>query len=216
MKRVCIAAGTPLRMNDERIQPYQEALRAVGLESIVLRPGEDVPDFDGLLLSGGTDIDPDFYRTARDPRTDEPDTGRDAFELGLLSAALCTLRPVLAICRGMQLFSVYHSGTLHQHIEGHSQIGVHDAHAVIVEAGTQLASIIGAGEHVINSRHHQTVDQPGPGLVVTALSPDGIVEALEFPDHPFAIAVQWHPEDRVQTSECDRRLFQAFAAKLNA
>jgi gamma-glutamyl-gamma-aminobutyrate hydrolase PuuD len=116
----------------------------------------------------------------------------------------------------MQLFNVYYGGTLHQHIEEHAQPGVSDAHSITVDDGSQLAAIIGAGNHLINSRHHQAVDQPGPKLLVTAHSTDGRIEALELPGHPFAIAVQWHPEDRIQNSPCDLRLFRAFAAKLDA
>ena len=111
--------------------------------------------------------------------------------------------PLLAICRGMQLFNVARGGTLIQHLpstETHrvkkagDEPGRHSAaHTVRVAGGTQLASIMGEGEHAVNSRHHQAVDRLGDGLVVSAVSSDGVIEAMEMPAHPFAVAVQWHP-----------------------
>jgi len=214
MKRVGLTAGSPEHMPDSKLIPYESALRAVGLEPVVIRPGDAIPQFDGLLLSGGTDLDPALYKQARGEKTEDPDTPRDEMESQLLAEALASGTPVLAICRGMQLFNVHFGGTLHQHIEGHEQRGVDNAHEVEIQAGTAFAKIAGAGTHLINSRHHQVVDRAGAGLTVNAISADGYIEGLELAGHPFAVAVQWHPEDRIATSECDRRLFQAFAATL--
>jgi len=179
-------------------------------------------DLGGLLLTGGTDVSPARYGQSRDPSTEEPDPSRDELEATLLEQALREQLPVLAICRGMQLFNVVRGGTLIQNLKtaiNHTQKPMPDweagrhpaAHSVQVRTNTALASIIGPGEHAVNSRHHQGVDQIGRGMVAAARSSDGIVEALEAPDHPFAIAVQWHPEDRIHVNPADRRLFEAFA-----
>jgi putative glutamine amidotransferase len=116
--------------------------------------------------------------------------------------------PVLAICRGMQLFNVVHGGALTQHLDSHnSPDGLHHIHVV---PNSRLAAIIGEGEHAVNSRHHQAVGRVGGGLMVSARSGDGVIEALERPGEAFAVAVQWHPEDRVLVSQADRKLFEAF------
>ena len=216
MKRVGVVVGSPGRMRDRKIAPYEDALRFVGLESIRIRPGGPIPDFDGLMLTGGTDLSPTSYNQPRHKYTQPPDPPRDCFEWSLLAAVLDSGVPVFAICRGLQMFNVRLGGTLHQHIEGHQRADENDAHAVEVVPETRLAKIVGAGAHEVNSRHHQTVDRIGDGLVISARSEDGIVEGLELPGHRFAVAVQWHPEDRIQSSECDLRLFQAFAATLNS
>ena len=125
----------------------------------------------------------------------------------------CTRRwqrdlPVLAICRGLQLVNAALGGTLIQHIEGHRCLDRREVHAIRIAAGSRLRSILGAGEHVVNSRHHQCVGQVAGALVVAARSPDNVVEALELPGKRFVLAVQWHPEDR--TDGPDARLFAAF------
>ena len=143
-------------------------------------------------------------------------------EMRLLKEAIAADLPVLAICRGLQLFNVFHGGTLIQHLPSsdvhqqrpqNAEPGRHPAvHAVRVASKTRLAEIMGAGEHEVNSRHHQAVDRVGSGLVTSAIAEDGVVEGLELPDAAFAVAVQWHPEDRVAVSTSDRKLFEAFAA----
>ena len=216
MKRVGVVVGSPESMPEKKIAPYEEALRFVGLEPVRIRPGGPIPHFDGLLLTGGTDLNPSLYNQPKGQYTQTPDPPRDEMECVLLDDALASGVPVLAICRGLQMFNVHLGGTLHQHIEGHQKAGVNDAHEVEAVAETRLAEIVGAGSHKVNSRHHQAVDRIGDGLVVSARSEDGTVEGLELPGHRFAVAVQWHPEDRIQSSECDLRLFQAFAATLNS
>jgi putative glutamine amidotransferase len=188
-------------------EPYRAALRAVGVEF------EENPatldGYNGLMLTGGTDVDPARYNQARDLRAEPPDTARDQREASLLSDALKRDIPVLAICRGMQLLNVALGGTLTQHIEGHRRRGEPDAHSVHIREGARLASILKTGEYRVNSRHHQSVANLGKDLVSTATAPDGVIEALELPGKNFALAVQWHPEDRLETA--DRRLFEAFA-----
>ena len=110
--------------------------------------------------------------------------------------------PVLAICRGMQLFNVTHAGgTLVQDVEGH-KLPRNGTHHIEIYHGTKLAEIFGAGLHSVNSRHHQAVARVGEGLTVSAKSPGGVVEGLERPDLRFAVAVQWHPEDQMPQQRC--------------
>ena len=199
-----------------KVEPYAKALRAVGIEPELIDPKapRSIDGLDGLLLTGGTDLNPKLYD--RDPHqaNDLPDDPRDALEQRLLTSALERDLPVLAICRGMQLFNVVHGGTLEQHIEGHRQPGVSGAHRIDVEAGTRLAEAIGPGPHVVNSRHHQIVDRVGSPLRVSARSGEGYAEALERSDRKFAVAVQWHPEDLVDSRPEAKLLFQAFADSL--
>ena len=202
--------------SDKKVKPYQKALLTVGVEPVLIHPDSPIPidGLDGLLLCGGSDVNPKLYGQDRHAETEEPDDKLDALEKGLLAAALEQDLPVLAICRGMQLFNVVHGGTLQQHVDGHRQPGVLAAHAVGVEPDTRLAKAIGEGSHTVNSRHHQIVDQAGSALRISARSNEGYAEALERSDRKFAVAVQWHPEDLVDSRPEAKRLFQAFANSL--
>lgn len=145
---------------------------------------------DGLVLSGGTDVDPARYGAATCATTPPLEPERDEFELALLDAALARDLPVLAICRGLQLVNVSRGGTLHAHLaDHHPASGRHD---VLIEPGSVLHGLHGpvAG---VNSLHHQGVDRLGADLVVTARAPDGVVEGLELPGARL-LGVQWHPE----------------------
>jgi len=219
-------AGVTFR-KESKVVRYEIALRAVGIEPVRIAPGSEpeLDSLDGLVLTGGTDINPARYGQPRNSETEDPDDARDVLELQALEAALAAGLSVLAICRGMQLFNVAHGGTLIQHLTSaglHSQNmpdaepGRHPAtHDIRVAGHTQLAAIVGEGGLGVNSLHHQAVDRPGEGLVVSAFSSDGVIEALERPDQPFAIAVQWHPEDRILVSDADRKLFEAFARAMS-
>lgn len=200
----------------KKVEPYFEALRQVGLEPVGITPHEPgtLEGLGGLLVTGGKDVDPARYGQAKHPETDA-DGERDKLEADLLRKALDADLPVLAICRGAQLFNVVHGGNLIQHL---ASSGVHkappeelDVHAVRVAENTRLAAIVGQASLRVNSRHHQAADDVGPGLVVSARSDDGVIEALERPDKSFALAVQWHPEDRCRIDANDRKLFEAFA-----
>ncbi len=198
-----------------RIAPYADALRAVGIEPVLIEPMIDSVDslsgMAGLMLTGGTDVDPALYGQTLGPKSEVPDRERDALEQRLLREALEADIPVLAICRGMQLFNVTHpGGTLVQDMDGHKLPRNATHHAEIYQ-GTRLAQIFGAGVHTVNSRHHQAVAQVGEGLIVSAKSPDGVIEGLERPDLRFAVAVQWHPEDQMPQQRC---LFEAFREAL--
>lgn len=203
----------------EKYGPYRDAVQAVGLEPVPIVPpgGVSLHGLDGLLLAGGTDLDPSLYRQDAHPQNEAPDEERDRMELYLLREALRTNLPVFCICRGLQLFNVALGGDLVQHLERtelHRQRGVIDAHPVQVQAGSRLAAILGPGPFAVNSRHHQAAGKIAPGLLVSALSEDGVVEGLELPGHPFALAVQWHPEDRVPHRTQDTALFRAFAGAM--
>jgi putative glutamine amidotransferase len=212
--KVAITSG-----NTTNLVPYQAALKGAGIESV--RNPASLEGLDGLLLTGGSDVNPKLYRQPRATESEPPEDARDELEMRLLKEALAADLPVLAICRGLQLLNVFHGGTLIQHVANvdthrvkarDKEPGRHPAaHSVQVKSGTRLAEITGAGEHQVNSRHHQAADKLGEGLVVSAIAPDGVTEAIELPDASFAVAVQWHPEDRVAVSEADRKLFEAFA-----
>jgi len=204
--------------------PYADALRQAGIDPILISPEEPrrLTGLQGLVLSGGTDLNPALYGAKPRPQDEEPDDPRDELELRLLDEALAADLPVLAICRGMQLFNVAHGGTLIQHLDDTAvhQVRSEDpalaVHDVVVEPNSRLAAILGEGIHAVNSRHHQAVAKVGAGLRVTALStPDKVVEALERPDRRFALAVQWHPEDQVRRDQEQRKLFEAFREALN-
>jgi putative glutamine amidotransferase len=205
------------------LAPYQAALKGAGIESV--RNPDSLEGLDGLLLTGGSDVNPNLYRQPRAAESEPPEDARDELEMRLLKEALAADLPVLAICRGLQLLNVARRGTLIQHVANvdthrvkarDKEPGRHPAaHSVQVKPGTRLAGIVGAGEHQVNSRHHQAADKLGEGLVVSAIAPDGVVEGLELPDASFAVAVQWHPEDRVAVSEADRKLFEAFAQAMS-
>jgi putative glutamine amidotransferase len=204
-------AGVTYRFEDDVVR-YEFALRAVGIEPVRISPFAARPpdSLDGIVLTGGTDVNPARYGAMRQSETEDPDDALDELEIGLLRDALSASLPVLAICRGLQLFNVFHGGTLKQHLNGHDSQGA--LHNIETVPNSRLAAIIGEGEHAVNSRHHQAVAQVGKGLV-SARSSDGVIEALERPGPAFAVAVQWHPEDRIMVSDADRKLFQAFGSK---
>ena len=215
-------AGLTFRF-PEKAEPYAAALRAAGIEPVLLSPDSPclLDGLDGLCLSGGTDLDPASYGQHPAPETEAPDLARDAMEWDLLHKALAADLPVLAICRGFQLFNVIHGGALRQHAEGHrarwdeDPPGAHrEVHKAAVRPGTKLAAIVGWGEYGVNSRHHQVIAGAADGLTISAIAPDGVIEGLERPDLRFALAVQWHPEDRVLVADGDRRLFEAFGAAM--
>jgi gamma-glutamyl-gamma-aminobutyrate hydrolase PuuD len=203
----------------EKLRAYEEAARAVGLEpesAFVLKPPR-LDGMAGLLLMGGTDVNPKLYGASPAPETDEPDDERDAVEWRMIDEALERDLPILAICRGLQMLNVHHGGSLHQHLgsprhdtdfEDKSTI----AHEAIIEPESHLANIVGSTRVRVNSRHHQAIDQIGEGLRVSARdAEDGTIEALEQPNRRFVIAVQWHPEDQVSKEPEQRKLFERFA-----
>ncbi len=208
--------------DDSKIGAYIGALETAGLEVVPIEAGskESLGGLDGLCLSGGIDLNPKLYGQAVHPEADEPNDARDALEMGLLKEALEKDVPVLAICRGMQLFNVAAGGTLNQHIGEHSVHQRYDlekklpVHTVNVEPGSRLGEIVGAGAVAVNSRHHQAVENVGAGLTVSARAEDGVIEGIELPGKRFAVAVQWHPEDQAAADPIQAKLFTAFAEAL--
>ena len=184
---------------------YRRALRNAGLEPV--ENAATLGEVSGLVLAGGTDVAPELYRAVRRAETQEPDAERDELEIAIVKEALQRDLPVLAICRGMQLLNVALAGTLMQHIDGH-RVEERDAHSIKIERGSRLEGILGTDHYVVNSRHHQAIDQVGVGLVIAAKAPDGVIEALEVPAKRFMLAVQWHPEARYDGE--DGKLFAAF------
>lgn len=204
MIRVALPFG---RTPEVKRHLYRQALAAADIQPV--ENVTTVAGLDGLLLAGGTDIDPAMYGAQRRPETDKnPDKDRDSLESVLLREALERDLPVLAICRGLQLLNVALGGTLVQHTEGHRYPEQPDVHPITIASHSRLRSILGVDEFVVNSRHHQCVDRVASGLVVVARAPDNVIEALELPGKRFVLAVQWHPENR--TGGLDDRLFEAF------
>lgn len=172
----------------------------------------------GLLLPGGADLQPSLYGAAPHPRLGEVDPNLDVTEMALARWAIEEERPVLGICRGQQSLNVAAGGTLYQDIPS-ELAGVlahrvnprdHLAHEITVEPDSRLADLLGATRLSVNSLHHQAVNDVAPGFVVVARAPDGVIEGLERPDHPFAVAVQFHPEELVPGHEASERLLRRF------
>jgi putative glutamine amidotransferase len=187
---------------------YTEALRRAGAVAVVIPPQPEnaaalAESLDGLLLAGGDDCDPAVYGESRHPSCEPMDVRRQENELALAKAARERGIPTLGICLGLQVMNVAAGGTLIQDISSSLETEIDHAsepsdrnrHDVLVETGTKLSSIIGGGEFNVNSSHHQAIGRVAGGFRVTAHAPDGIVEGLEDPAHPFYVGVQWHPED---------------------
>ena len=175
---------------------------------------QDALTCDGLLLPGGGDMDPKFYGQERLPACGEPNLLRDAAEPLLLRAFLAADKPVLGICRGIQVLNAVLGGDLYQDIKPfeHLPHNGHWAkvHTVTVRRGTLLSRILGQDTVLVNSQHHQAVDRVAPGFTLAALSEDGIVEAIEKPDARFCLGVQWHPEWLSDADPAMQGLFDAF------
>lgn len=171
-----------------------------GWESVV----SQVAALDGIILSGGSDVDPALYGKEPLAPIGMVNPARDRYELLVIKAADEQEKPLLGICRGVQMLNVAAGGTLHQEvalIEGcnlkHFQATAQRSafwHSVNVEPGSRLAGMIGAGRQPANSFHHQAVKTVAPGYVVSARSQDGVIEAIERPGERFVVGVQWHPE----------------------
>ena len=214
-----------------RLTDYVESVRRAGGDPRVL--STDAPPtlegLDGVLFTGGGDVDPAHYGDTRHPKTNEPDATRDAFELALAKLALANDTPLLAVCRGLQVVNVAAGGTLTQDIPAQvNQALGHQvdsppfaiAHEVWVTPGSALARVMQEqlvdGEVLqVNSRHHQAVDKAAEGFTVSATAPDGVIEAIERPTGHFCIAVQWHPENFWRTGEF-RSLFEEFVKAAEA
>jgi putative glutamine amidotransferase len=206
-------------------QVYLNSVTDAGGIAVLLPPQPLTPDavdrvlgsVDALVLSGGADVDPALYGQDPHERTSEPRSDRDEWELALLRGAIERDLPFLAICRGAQLLNVALGGTLHQHLPdvvGSERYqpggGVFGPVDVTVSGPSLLADVLGgeAAGLTVQCYHHQALDRVARGLAVTAVSEDGVVEAVELPAARFGVGVQWHPEE----DAADRRLFAALVA----
>jgi putative glutamine amidotransferase len=217
-------SGRPFYGNN---QSYARALTGAGLAPLLIPPMDETAlaavcaRLDGLLLSGGADVEPELYGEERQAFCGPVEPERDALELALTRMALERDLPTLGICRGMQVLNVARGGTLYQdiaaqlpearqHAMGHLPRATR-THEALVERGSRLGTILGADRIAVNSLHHQAVREPGAGVRLVARADDGVAEGLELPEYRFMMAVQYHPEELVETDELSRRLFAAFA-----
>jgi len=196
----------------KKSEAYARAVQKAGGNPLVLQPLESGPppanrlkDADGLLLTGGRDLDPALWGEPKHPKTLLMDPRRQEADLALLKEAAARGLPVLAVCLGIQELAVHRGGTLIQHIPDVPNAARHDGtkqrpitHVVTMEADSLLARIVGPSPLETNSRHHQAVREPGRGMRVVARSADGLIEAIESEDRGrFVLGVQWHAEDLV-------------------
>ena len=215
--------------NCRKLEDYRQAVIHAGGDVRVLDPSADLAGtlagLDGLLLTGGGDIDPAKYGEAPHPTMSPAETGRDDFELGLVKLARERQMPILAICRGIQVLNVACGGTLVQDIASlvpgamshRLDVPPHQpmefAHEVWIDKDSQLSRImrerLNDDACDVNSRHHQAIRQIAPGFIVSATAPDGVIEAIEDPAARFCLGVQWHPENFFRTGEF-RSIFDSF------
>lgn len=207
---------------------YVESVRRAGGEPRVFDPLQDKPEavaaeVQGLLLTGGVDIDPARYGAERHSTVTAVEPDRDAFEFALLHAARGAKLPLFGICRGIQVMNVAFGGTLVQDIPSEAAGALPHtvasppcaiAHEVWVSKGSRLWTLMqekmaDADTCSVNSRHHQAIKQLAHGFEITATAPDGVIEAIECPDATFCLGVQWHPENFWRTGEF-RPLFEGF------
>ncbi len=211
---------------------YVTSLENAGLVPLVVPPLRNdvaaraiVSRVDGILLTGGEDVEPTLYGQERNENSGQANEPRDRTEIALIRAARELRKPILAICRGPQVLNVALGGTLIQDIPSqvpgaleHNSPGnrAGRVHEVIIDKDSMIAAAIGATHIMVNSLHHQSVLDVAPGMKVTARSTDGIVEGIESTDEGWwAMGVQWHPEEMNDSPESwDRGLFKAFADKL--
>lgn len=214
---------------------YQRVIEGFGMTCLLITPAHSLRSLprlldlcDGLILTGGEDIDPAWYGEEPIPGLGLVNEARDRMEMAVLRLALEREMPILGICRGCQLMNVCFGGTLYQNLPSQRPSGmVHTqkepweqrTHYAEVRAGSRLHTAVQSDELMINSFHHQGVKDLAPGLRVTARAEDGTVEALEAPDYPaWLLGVQWHPERHEASApetDPDRRIFQAFRRSLD-
>lgn len=209
-------------------EAYVKAISSAGAAPLLIPLG--LPDeilqaifnrLDGILFTGGGDVHPENYQGQEHPLLDEVDTDRDRVEIELIHRAWSSNLPFLGICRGLQVINVALGGTLYEDILDQRPASQRHqywpekprnylAHPVFIEPHSRLAAILGENHPQVNSFHHQGIRTLAPDLQATAFAPDGIIEGVELIDHPFALAVQWHPEWLVPDDIAMRRLFQEF------
>jgi putative glutamine amidotransferase len=209
---------------------YIRALLAAGALPLILSPliGASLAGFgldgcDGLLLTGGEDIDPSWYGADASSHLTPPSRDRDLFELALFAVARQRNIPILGVCRGLQLVNVALGGTLYQDIPTerpgsveHQPEGARDArsHVVRLQPGSRAAGALGSTTVTVNSSHHQAIKELAPGLIATGWTSDDLIEAVEsVPGAPWLLAVQWHPEEMYADRQApEHGLFRALVS----
>ena len=201
---------------------YINAVRRAGGLPLMIPPGEPRLDMilrqmDGLILTGGGDIDPKWYQGHPHSTMYSIDEERDTTEITLARKILNTAIPLLGICRGVQVLNVALGGTLIEHIPDEVEELIEHRlpsrkptpHTVSIQADTRLASILGQTQISVLSWHHQALRKVAPSLIVSSYAPDQVIEAVEHSTHPWLIGVQWHPELTAETDPLQQKLFDA-------
>lgn len=216
---------TTFYKNFYTISPYYiEAIRRAGGIPVLLPPGEEqweelLSHLDGVIISGGADINPEEYGgDSEHPYLGRLDLARDASEFRIARRMVESQdKPVLCICRGMQVLNVVLGGTMQEHLPDvlendihRSEKGSWQPHPVHVEADSLLAEVMGTTEVTTYSGHHQAIKDLAPSLRVVAHAPDGIIEAVQHENHPWLIAVQWHPEKSAAEDASQQAIFDEF------
>lgn len=206
---------------------YSKGIEMAGGIPVILPYTQDkssirayIEKIDGLLLSGGEDVHPSYFNQMIQKGLGHCAPHRDAFEWSLLEEALVQNKPILGICRGLQLINIYYGGTLFQDLNKMSFTDIEHncmmvpkyvpCHEVEIYVDTRLFTMVQEGKINVNSRHHQSIDVLGQGLVVSSKSMDGVIEGIEDPNRPFLVAVQWHPEMMAQTDTLQSSIFNGF------
>ena len=220
--RIGITTRTVQARAVDRLHWYIERIRWAGGEPVILAPDDPnrppLESLDGLLLSGGGDVHPQWYgQPIAGAEVDSIDEARDEMELALVQAALAADLPIFAICRGIQLLNVAMGGALIQDLgdRHRTPAGAFKHHLVQLVEGTRLASVLGiSGQISVNTHHHQGihVDYLAPGLQIAAwaLPETWLIEAVESPHHRFVLGVQWHPERHFEVPAIHSHLFYEF------
>lgn len=207
-------------------EAYVEAVIAAGGLPVIL-PGSGnikkaapyLKAVKGLILAGGGDVDPAYFNEEPHPNLGEITPNRDRFEIMLIKSALRMNMPILGICRGIQVLNIACGGSVMQHIPAvvkkplkHSQAAPRDhaTHRIFIDKSSILAQILQTNVMRVNSFHHQAVGNPGMGFNISAISNDGVIEAIEHPKYRFVLGVQWHPECMFIKDKASRLLFKAF------
>jgi putative glutamine amidotransferase len=212
---------------------YYQAAAAAGGAPVMIPLFDDDPAtlralydrLDGILLAGGVDMDPCTFGDVPHPKLGRTDPARDAVEIALARWAVDDRKPILGLCRGLQVMNVALGGTLFQDIEAQVPGAIkhdyfptagferdHAAHQIAIADGSRLAAAFGVPDVTVNSMHHQAVREVAPALHVSARAPDGLIEAVESGTDHFLVGVQWHPEMFEQSDPRTRRLFSDFIA----